>query len=94
MFFHGGEGWGEGEYQSASLGIGSVHWGLMGNIFFILLIVFLILTVIVLAVGVIGMGKGGEFNARYGNKLMRLRILCQLGAIASFVLYLLTMGGN
>lgn len=36
-----------------------------------------ILTAIVLLVGVAGFARGGEFNQKYGNKLMRLRILMQ-----------------
>jgi Hypoxia induced protein conserved region len=62
----------------------------MPNIFLVLLVVFLVLTFLSLAVGVVGMGKGGGFNARYGNKLMRLRVLFQGLAVGSFVLYWLT----
>jgi hypothetical protein len=43
----------------------------------------------VLAVGVIGMLQGGEFNRKYGNKLMRLRVLLQGVALAMIVLFLL-----
>ncbi len=38
-------------------------------------------TVIVLIGGVLTMLKGGEVNKRYGNKLMRARILFQLAAV-------------
>lgn len=30
-----------------------------------------------LFVGLVGMARGGEFNARYGNRLMRLRVILQ-----------------
>ena len=43
---------------------------------------------VILGVGVVGMGKGGDFNRRNSNKLMRMRVICQGLAIASFVLYL------
>jgi hypothetical protein len=33
--------------------------------------------VIVLLAGFVSMGKGGEFNEKYGNKLMRLRVITQ-----------------
>jgi hypothetical protein len=46
-------------------------------------------TLIVLAVGLIAMLRGGNFNRRYGNKLMRMRILFQAVAIALFVLFAL-----
>lgn len=62
----------------------------MTNIFFILLIVFLVLTVGTLLVGVFAMGKGGDFNKKNSNKLMRYRILFQAGAVLSFVLFWMT----
>jgi hypothetical protein len=46
----------------------------------------------VLVVGVVSMAKGGEFNARYGNKLMRLRILMQGIAVALFVILMILHG--
>ncbi|MCD8494017.1 MAG: twin transmembrane helix small protein [Alphaproteobacteria bacterium] len=36
----------------------------------------------VLILGVFSMAKGGEFNQKYGNKLMQLRILFQGLALA------------
>ena len=62
----------------------------MPNIFLILLAIFMILTLISLLVGVFAMGKGGDFNKRNANKLMRYRILFQIGAVVWFMLYMLT----
>ena len=42
----------------------------------------LVATVVVLFAGVISMARGGDFNARWGNKLMRLRVLVQGAAVA------------
>ncbi len=42
-------------------------------------------TLVVLLVGVVVMLRGGEFNRRHGNRLMRLRILLQVVAIALLV---------
>lgn len=39
--------------------------------------------------GLVSMTKGGEFNARYGNKLMRLRVILQAVTIALFMIYIL-----
>gem|GEM_PF-182353 len=39
--------------------------------------------------GVVGMAKGGEFNRRYGNRLMRLRVGLQALTIALFLLYVM-----
>ncbi|MBI2253247.1 MAG: twin transmembrane helix small protein [Proteobacteria bacterium] len=65
----------------------------MPNIFLILLIIFMVLTLASLLVGVFAMGKGGDFNKRNSNKLMRLRVMFQIGAVVSFVLYMLTRNG-
>jgi hypothetical protein len=54
--------------------------------FWILMAVFMAATLATLLVGVVGMGKGGPFNDKYGNKLMRLRVILQGLAIACFVL--------
>lgn len=46
-----------------------------------LVVAAVILTALVLLVGVAGFARGGEFNRKNGNKLMRLRILFQAVAI-------------
>jgi len=59
------------------------------------IIIALFFTLGVLLVGVIGMAKGGEFNRKYGNKIMRLRVISQfvtLGLIALFAM--LSIGGK
>ena len=61
----------------------------MANVFLILLIIFMALTLVSLLVGVFAMGKGGEYNKKNSNKLMRYRVLFQGLAVACFVLYLL-----
>ncbi len=50
---------------------------------------------VVLVIGLAGFVAGGEFNRRYGNKLMRLRILFQAIAVALILLliYLRSQGG-
>ena len=39
-----------------------------------------------LVVGIVSMVKGGEFNKKYGNRLMRMRVTLQGLALAFFVL--------
>jgi hypothetical protein len=51
-----------------------------------IIIVALALVLIVLIVGVVGMAKGGEFNRKYGNKLMRMRVVLQFVAIMLILL--------
>jgi hypothetical protein len=58
----------------------------MANFFMILTAVFAVLTVASLMVGVFSMGKAGAFNRKYGNKLMRMRVMFQLLTVASLIL--------
>ncbi len=60
----------------------------MATLFIILTVVFMLATLATLGIGVVGMGKGGEFNRRNSNRLMRLRVIFQGLAIASFLLFL------
>jgi len=52
--------------------------------FFVLLAMFA--TLAVLGLGLFAMARGGEFNAKYGNRLMWWRIRLQLLAVGLFVL--------
>lgn len=55
---------------------------------FSLVLVAIALVVIVLVIGLAGFAAGGEFNRKYGNKLMRLRILFQAIAVGLILLYI------
>ena len=52
-----------------------------------LIILSLGAVLIVLGVGIIGMLRGGDFNRRYGNKLMRVRVATQGLAILLILLF-------
>ena len=39
--------------------------------------------------GVLSMSRGGDFNKKHGNKLMRARVIAQGVTLALIVLYLL-----
>ena len=45
-----------------------------------------------LGLGVFSMVKGGEFNKKYGNKLMRWRVGLQAVALTFFVLAMASSG--
>ena len=52
-------------------------------------------TLAVLLIGVVAMLRGGDFNAKYGNKLMRARIAMQALAVGlMFSLYLINQAGG
>ncbi|MEP4378765.1 MAG: twin transmembrane helix small protein [Alphaproteobacteria bacterium] len=55
----------------------------------ILLAIALAGVVLVLIVGLVAMARGGEFNRKYGNKLMRARVAMQGLAIVLFLLFVL-----
>jgi len=61
----------------------------MKTFFFVALLIAMLITAGVLATGIIGMARGGEFNAKYGNKLMRARVIAQGVALAIFALAVL-----
>lgn len=46
----------------------------------------------VLATGIVGFIAGGEFNRKYANKLMRLRVATQAVAVALLLALLLLKG--
>ena len=53
----------------------------------------LVAVLAVLAVGIVAMLRGGDFNRKHGNKLMRARVAAQALAIALvFALYVLNRG--
>lgn len=64
----------------------------MSTFGFILLILAMAATLGVLFVGLFSMARGGEFNRRNSNKLMRARIICQAVALAIFALLMLIIG--
>lgn len=65
----------------------------MKGFIFALVIIALLITLGVLATGMIAMARGGEFNAKYGNKLMRARVIAQGVALALFAIAVL-VGAN
>ena len=44
---------------------------------FILMLLAVVAVVIILMIGIGGFAKGGAFNKKYGNKMMRLRLIAQ-----------------
>ena len=60
----------------------------------ILLTFALAAVVIVLLVGLIAMARGGEFNRKYGNKLMRARVALQGLAVILFLLIVFAASQN
>jgi hypothetical protein len=55
----------------------------------VVIVAAMIAAVGALLLGLVSMAKGGEFNRKYGNKLMRLRIVLQGLAILLFIVFML-----
>jgi hypothetical protein len=64
----------------------------MSGFVIVLLVLAMLATVGVLFVGLFSMARGGDFNQRNSNKLMRWRIVCQAVALALFALLMVIMG--
>ncbi len=55
----------------------------------IALVVAMVAVFLVLVTGIFTAFKGGEFNRKYGNKLMQMRVALQAVAIIIFALVLM-----
>lgn len=64
----------------------------MSGFFFIAMIIAMGATLSVLVLGLVSMVKGGEFNQKYGNKLMRARVWAQGVALLFFALTIVSAG--
>jgi uncharacterized membrane protein affecting hemolysin expression len=54
---------------------------------FIIVAVAVLAVLVILMIGIGGFAKGGEFNRKHGNRLMRYRIYAQAVAIALILAY-------
>ena len=61
---------------------------------FILAALACLAVVAVRLVGVGGFARGGAFNRKYANKIMRLRLLAQFVAIVLIVVFVWVGGGR
>ncbi len=62
----------------------------MSGFFLILMGIAMAALLGTLFIGVFSMAKGGEFNKKYGNKLMKLRVALQAVALVFFLLAVLS----
>ncbi len=58
----------------------------MKALFFTLVIVAAMITLAVLVTGIFAMARGGEFNRKHSNRLMRLRVVAQGIALVLFAI--------
>ena len=65
-----------------------------GDPLFILVVLAMATVAIILLIGIGGFGKGGAFNRKYANKLMRMRIMAQFVAVLIILLFVSTYRGG
>ena len=64
----------------------------MSGLSAIIIVIAMVATLGVLLVGVIGMARGGNFNRKNANKLMRARVALLALAVGLFAIVLLLIG--
>ena len=64
----------------------------MSGLFAIFIVIAMVAALGVLIFGVIGMARGGDFNRKNANKLMRARVALQAVAVGIFAIALLLLG--
>ena len=64
----------------------------MANYFVLIIVCVMIATLAVLFVGIFTMARGGAFNQKFSNKLMRTRVLFQGIALLLFAIFMLFAG--
>ena len=65
-----------------------------GDPLFILVVLSMATVAVILIIGIGGFGRGGEFNRKYANKLMQLRIAAQFVAVLIILAFVyFTSGG-
>jgi hypothetical protein len=73
--------------------LGAHHeYGYPMNLLTILLLIAMLATLGALVVGLAGFFHGGEFNRKYGNKLMQARVALQAVAVLLLLMLLLGVG--
>ena len=61
---------------------------------FILVAVAVLAVLAILMFGIGGFARGGDFNRKHANKIMRYRIIAQAIAIALILLFIFIRGGR
>lgn len=61
---------------------------------FLLVVVAVLIVLVILMMGIGTFGKGGDFNRRNANRIMRWRVGAQAVAVVLIVAYVWLRGGN
>ena len=63
---------------------------------FIVVVIACLVVLVILMIGIGGFAKGGEFNRKHGNRIMRYRIAAQAAAVLIILAFVFfrRMGGS
>ena len=64
----------------------------MDSVFYYIVVIAVLAVLVILMIGLGSFTKGGEFNRKYANKLMRMRIIAQAVAVLLIILFALYRG--
>ena len=61
---------------------------------FIIAAIASLAVLVILMIGIAGFAKGGEFNRKHANRIMRYRIIAQAIAVALIIIWVLVVRGG
>ena len=61
---------------------------------FIIVAIAVLAVVVILMIGIGGFAKGGDFNRKHANRIMRYRIMAQAVAVVLILLFIVFRGGG
>lgn len=60
---------------------------------FYLVVISVLIVLVILMIGIGGFAKGGDFNRKHANRIMRYRIAAQAVAVLIILLFIYLRGG-
>ncbi len=60
---------------------------------FYLVVISVLIVLVILMIGIGGFAKGGDFNRKHANRIMRYRIAAQAVAVLVILLFIYLRGG-
>ena len=65
---------------------------MFGDPLFVVVVLAMATVAVILLIGIGGFGKGGDFNRKHANKVMRMRIVAQFVAVMLILLFVFLRG--
>ncbi len=61
---------------------------------FVIVVIAVLVVLGILLTGIGGFAKGGDFNKKHANRIMRYRIIAQFGAVVLILIFVALRGGS